>query len=71
MIRAQSPAVCMATFSNPGCDGIYTTCQAYDSANNPTGKFNNYLNFGGEPFTPGVNPSAVGQFNLGLNGAKK
>ena len=55
----------------PGCDGIYTTCQAFDSVNNPTGKFNNYPNFGGQPFTPIANPSTAGLTQLGTQGAKK
>jgi hypothetical protein len=55
----------------PGCDGIYTTCKAYDAANNPTGKFDNFPNFGGEPFTPVANPSVTGQKNLGVSGGKK
>jgi hypothetical protein len=55
----------------PGCDGLYTTCKAYDASTNPTGKFNNYVNFGGEPFTPIANPSTSGQPNLNTRGAKK
>lgn len=34
----------------PGCDGNYVTCRE---------KFNNFLNFGGHPFLPAGNPSAV------------
>ena len=55
----------------PGCDGQYGTCKAYDVSLNPTGKFNNGLNFGGEPFTPATNPSTAGQVDLGVSGAKK
>ncbi|HLX68855.1 MAG TPA: phage BR0599 family protein [Verrucomicrobiae bacterium] len=55
----------------PGCDGLYTTCKAFDSANNPTGKFNNYQNFGGQPFTPVSNPSMAGLKQLGVQGTKK
>ncbi len=55
----------------PGCDGLYTTCQAFNAGSNPTGKFNNYVNFGGEPFTPIANPSAAGQPNLNTQGGKK
>jgi hypothetical protein len=55
----------------PGCDGLYETCKAYNSATNPTGKFNNKPNFGGEPFTPTSNPSTVGQPNLNTQGGKK
>lgn len=55
----------------PGCDGIYTTCQAFNAANNPTGKFNNYPNFGGQPFTPIANPSTSGLTQLGTQGTKK
>lgn len=55
----------------PGCDGIYTTCQAFNSVTNPTGKFNNYPNFGGQPFTPIANPSTSGLTQLGTQGGKK
>lgn len=55
----------------PGCDGLYTTCQAFDASTNPTGKFNNYNNFGGQPFTPIVNPSTAGLLQLGVQGSKK
>jgi len=55
----------------PGCDGLYTTCKAYDAALNPTGKFNNYPNFGGQPFTPLTNPSTAGLSQLGVQGTKK
>lgn len=55
----------------PGCDGLYTTCQAFDSGTNPTGKFNNYNNFGGQPFTPVTNPSMAGLKQLGVQGTKK
>jgi hypothetical protein len=55
----------------PGCDGLAATCKAYDAVTNPAGKFNNYLNFGGEPFTPIANPSTSGQPNLNTRGAKK
>jgi hypothetical protein len=55
----------------PSCDGRAVTCKAYDANTNPEGKFNNYLNFGGDPLTPAGNPSKKGQINLGLNGAKK
>lgn len=55
----------------PGCDGLYTTCQAYNNATNPTGKFNNYQNFGGQPFTPVTNPSMAGLTQLGVQGTKK
>jgi len=43
----------------PGCDGRRETCQAYHAVNNPEGKFDNYLNFGGHPFIPASNPSLV------------
>lgn len=55
----------------PGCDGLYTTCQAFNAGNNPTGKFNNYQNFGGQPFTPVANPSTSGLLQLGVQGTKK
>ena len=55
----------------PGCDGQYTTCQAYNSGTNPTGKFGNKNNFGADPFTPTGNPSVTGQPNVGVQGGKK
>lgn len=55
----------------PGCDGLYTTCKAFASGTNPTGKFNNYNNFGGQPFTPVTNPSMAGLSQLGTQGSKK
>lgn len=62
----------------PGCDGLFTTCQAYNAGTNPTGKFNNSTNgtpgqsnFGGDPFTPISNPSMTGLTDLGANGTKK
>lgn len=41
----------------PNCDGLPSTCQAYDAASNPTGKFDNWANFGGFPYLPALNPS--------------
>jgi hypothetical protein len=55
----------------PGCDGLYTTCRAFDTSLNPTGKFNNYQNFGGQPFTPISNPSMAGLKQFGVQGTKK
>jgi hypothetical protein len=55
----------------PGCDGLFATCKAYDAANNPTGKFANDKNFGGEPFLPITNPSTTGLNQLGTQGGKK
>jgi Phage conserved hypothetical protein BR0599 len=55
----------------PGCDGIYTTCQAYNAVTNPTGKFNNFLNFGGEPFLPPGNPSLTAMIQNPAAGTKK
>ena len=40
----------------PGCDKLSTTCRAYNSSTNPTGKFNNYANFRGFPFIPALAP---------------
>lgn len=54
----------------PGCDGRRQTCQAYHATNNPAGKFNNYLNFGGHPFRPVANPSLV-RVSSELSGGKK
>lgn len=65
------PAIGDTVTLYPGCDGLFTTCKAYDAVTNPTGKFNNYVNFGGEPFTPIANPSTSGQPNLGTQGGKK
>jgi hypothetical protein len=55
----------------PACDGTTLTCKAYDATNNSTGKFDNYVNFGGNPFTPTYNPSTTGLPDLNQNGAKK
>ncbi len=55
----------------PGCDGLYATCKAYNATTNPKGKFNNKINFGGEPFTPVANPSSSGLPNLNTQGGKK
>ncbi|HZQ46702.1 MAG TPA: phage BR0599 family protein [Verrucomicrobiae bacterium] len=55
----------------PGCDGVFTTCKAFDAGTNPTGKFDNYLNFGAEPFTPIANPSTTGIPNVPVQGGKK
>lgn len=41
----------------PGCDGMAATCEAYASPANPTGKFDNFANFGGFPLVPAKNPS--------------
>jgi hypothetical protein len=53
----------------PGCDGRRETCRAYASTN-PTGKFNNYDNFGGHPFVPLANPVLV-KLNAAHSGGKK
>lgn len=55
----------------PGCDGTAGTCKAYDVSTNELGKFDNYLNFGGNPFMPVADPSASGQPNLNQQGGKK
>jgi hypothetical protein len=55
----------------PGCDGTTGACKAYDVNDNPTGKFDNYDNFGGNPFTPVNNPSTTGLPDLNQTGAKK
>lgn len=57
-------------FLFPGCDGRAVTCKEYDATTNPEGKFNNYPNFGGYPFTPGSNPSMV-LVPQGAGGGKK
>jgi hypothetical protein len=54
----------------PGCDGQYSTCKAYDSAANPTGKFGNGNNFGADPFTPTGNPTITLQQTLPVQGSK-
>lgn len=54
----------------PGCDGRMQTCKAYDAANNPDGKFNNYLNFLGHPFMPIANPSVL-NYAKAAGGGKK
>lgn len=55
----------------PGCDGVAATCQAFDATDNPTGKYGNFDNFGGDPQTPTGNPTTTGQPTLGVQGAKK
>jgi hypothetical protein len=62
----------------PGCDGLFTTCLAFDADTNPTGKFNNSTdgtpgqsNFGGDPFTPITNPSLTSLTQIGAQGSKK
>jgi hypothetical protein len=41
----------------PGCNGFEETCKAYHATNNPKGRFDNWLNFGGFPFMPWENPA--------------
>jgi uncharacterized phage protein (TIGR02218 family) len=41
----------------PGCDGRRETCQPYHATDNPEGKFNNYVRFGGCPYVPAKNPA--------------
>ena len=55
----------------PGCDGTAEMCQAYNSPSNTRGKFDNYLNFGGEPFTPIGNPSLLKLSPATTAGGKK
>lgn len=54
----------------PGCDGRWETCGAYHGTNNPQGKFDNRLNFGGHPFVPVANPSLV-KVSESVAGGKK
>lgn len=54
----------------PGCDLKRETCKAYNAGTNPTGKFNNYANFGGFPFIPSSNPSLVKLSNSVAGGKK-
>ena len=53
--------------------GVFTAiaCGGADANLNPAGKFNNYQNFGGQPFTPISNPSMAGLRQLGVQGTKK
>lgn len=53
------PAVSDAVIVYPGCDLTVESCKAYDAVRNATGKFDNYLNFGGHPFMPIANPVVV------------
>ena len=39
------------------CDNRPETCKAWHTTNNPTGKFNNFANFGGNPFSPDKDPA--------------
>lgn len=66
-----NPSVSDTVYLYPGCDGMKETCQPYDATLNPAGKFANYLNFGGEPFTPAGNPSLVKLKDKPPSGAKK
>lgn len=54
----------------PGCDGRDVTCKAHHATNNPEGKFDNWLNFGGHPFVPVANPSLV-KVSESVGGGKK
>lgn len=65
-----SPANGDALVLYPGCDLQCATCQAYQAQNNPTGKFNNWLNFGGDPFMPAGDPSLVKNSKSGSGGKK-
>lgn len=53
------PAAADAVALYPGCDGTRAMCRPFDAGTNTTGKFDNYVNFGGEPFTPVGNPSLL------------
>jgi hypothetical protein len=66
-----APAIGDSIVLYPSCDGLASTCRAYDAVSNPTGKFNNHENFGGDEFMPAGNPSFTGQPNLGTSGGKK
>jgi hypothetical protein len=54
----------------PGCDGRWATCGAYHATNNPQGRYDNRLNFGGHPFMPVANPSLV-KVSEAVGGGKK
>lgn len=55
---------------HPGCDGRFETCGVYHVTDNPEGKFDNRLNFGGHPFVPVANPSLV-KVSEAVSGGKK
>jgi len=55
----------------PGCPGTPDACKAYDAAGNAGGKFNNFVNYGNNPFTPIADPGIVGQPTVGVTGGKK
>lgn len=57
-----TPSVGDTIYIYPGCDGLGKTCRT---------KFNNYINFGGEEFTPVGNPSLTKLTTNPANGAKK
>lgn len=65
-----SPAIGAAVKLWPGCDLQNTTCKAYHATDNPTGKFNNYVNFGGEDKVPVGNPSLIKLSNAVAGGKK-
>ena len=54
----------------PGCDGRWESCGPYHATDNPAGKFDNRLNFGGHPFMPIANPSLV-KVSTAVAGGKK
>jgi hypothetical protein len=53
------PGIGDAVVLYPGCDLTKEMCSAYDAVNNPGGKFDNYLNFGGHPYIPIANPIII------------
>lgn len=64
------PAVAEAVRIWPTCDQRWETCGP-NATNNPDGKFNNRLNFFGQPFMPDENPTFVkkqGTKNTGKKG---
>jgi hypothetical protein len=58
-------------FLLPGCDGAHTTCRAYHATTNPTGKFNNFTNYGGFPWFPLANPTFASVRNPAPAAGKK
>lgn len=57
-----APGAGVTVTFHPGCDGMVSTCR---------NKFNNFVNFGGFPFTPAANPSMFQTTQAAYGGGKK
>lgn len=52
-----APAVGASVKLWPGCDGWVRTCKAWHTTANATGKYDNFLSYGGFPYIPTTNPA--------------